>query len=132
MRRDSWRDRSDSPPVASRGVTAGTHIPGDLIVPLPPDAAARQRSRTGDAYRGHDYAGKRWREEDLPAPSTGGAAVGAGAALRRLLAAGSSATSARRSRVTRSATTAAMVGKARWGGDQLGPEREGALRSVGQ
>jgi hypothetical protein len=36
-------------------------------VPLPPDAAARRRSRTGDAYRGHDYTGKRWREEDLPA-----------------------------------------------------------------
>jgi hypothetical protein len=41
--------------------------PDDLIVPLPPDAAERRRSRTGDAYRGHDYTGKRWREEDLPA-----------------------------------------------------------------
>lgn len=44
-----------------------TPEPDDLIVPLPPDAAARRRSRTGDAYRGHDYTGKRWREEDLPA-----------------------------------------------------------------
>jgi len=39
----------------------------DLIVPLPPAAAKARRSRTGDAYRGHDYTGKRWREEDLPA-----------------------------------------------------------------
>jgi hypothetical protein len=41
--------------------------PDDLIVPLPPDAAGRRRSRTGEPFRGHDYAGKRWREEDLPA-----------------------------------------------------------------
>jgi len=41
--------------------------PDDLIVPLPPEAAARRLSRTGDPYRGHDYAGQRWREEDLPA-----------------------------------------------------------------
>lgn len=39
----------------------------DLIVPLPPDAAARRRTRTGEPFRGHDYSGKRWREEDLPA-----------------------------------------------------------------
>lgn len=41
--------------------------PNDLVVPLPPAAAARRRSRIGDAYRGHDYTGKRWRERDLPA-----------------------------------------------------------------
>jgi integrase len=41
--------------------------PDDLIVPLPPDAAARRRTRKGEAFRGHDYSGKRWREEDLPA-----------------------------------------------------------------
>jgi hypothetical protein len=39
----------------------------DLIVPLPPDAAERRRSRSGEPFRGHDYSGKRWREEDLPA-----------------------------------------------------------------
>jgi len=38
----------------------------DLIVPLPPEAAQRRRSRSGEAFRSHDYAGKRWREEDLP------------------------------------------------------------------
>jgi integrase len=37
----------------------------DLIVPLPPAATARRRTRTGDPHRGHDYSGKRWREEDL-------------------------------------------------------------------
>jgi len=41
--------------------------PNDLLVPLPPDAAEHRRSRTGEPFRGHDYAGKRWREEDLPA-----------------------------------------------------------------
>jgi hypothetical protein len=40
--------------------------PDDLIVPLSPKAAARRRTRTGDAFRGQDYSGKRWREEDLP------------------------------------------------------------------
>lgn len=30
-------------------------------MPLPPDAAERRR------FRGHDYSGKRWRDEDLPA-----------------------------------------------------------------
>jgi integrase len=38
----------------------------DLIVPLPPDAIARRRRRTGDAFRGHDYSGKKWREHDMP------------------------------------------------------------------
>lgn len=41
--------------------------PEDLIVPLPPDAAARRRSRSGEPFRGYDYSGKRWREDDLPA-----------------------------------------------------------------
>ena len=41
--------------------------PDDLIVPLPPDAAERRRSRDGEPFRGHDYSGKRWREADLPA-----------------------------------------------------------------
>jgi hypothetical protein len=41
--------------------------PGDLIVPLPPKAAVRRRTRKGEPFRGHDYSGKRWREEDLPA-----------------------------------------------------------------
>jgi integrase len=35
--------------------------PDDLIVPLPPDAAERRRSRDGEPFRGHDYSGKRWR-----------------------------------------------------------------------
>jgi hypothetical protein len=34
---------------------------------LPPKHAARRRTRTGEPFRGHDYSGKRWREEDLPA-----------------------------------------------------------------
>jgi integrase len=41
--------------------------PDDLIVPLPPAATERRRSRDGEPFRGHDYSGKRWREEDLPA-----------------------------------------------------------------
>jgi hypothetical protein len=41
--------------------------PDDLIVPLPPEHAARRRSRDGEPFRGHDYSGKRWREADLPA-----------------------------------------------------------------
>ncbi|MGE0403297.1 MAG: hypothetical protein AB7T06_41705 [Kofleriaceae bacterium] len=41
--------------------------PDDLIVPLPPESAARRRTRTGDPHRGHDYSGKKWREHDLPA-----------------------------------------------------------------
>lgn len=39
--------------------------PDDLLVPLPPDDAESRRSRKGEAYRGHDYAGKRWRNVDL-------------------------------------------------------------------
>ena len=56
-----------------RGVEArrprGRRPPGpeDLIVPLPPDAAERRRSRTGEPYRGADHSSKRWAEEDLPA-----------------------------------------------------------------
>jgi hypothetical protein len=38
--------------------------PGDLIVPLPPDAAERHRSRDGEPFRAHDYSGKRWRDLD--------------------------------------------------------------------
>jgi integrase len=38
----------------------------DLIVPLPPDAVARRRARTGDAFRSHDYSGKKWHEHDMP------------------------------------------------------------------
>jgi integrase len=41
--------------------------PDDLIVPLPPDSAARRVTRAGDPFRGHDYSGQRWRKEDLPA-----------------------------------------------------------------
>jgi hypothetical protein len=40
--------------------------PDDLIVPLPPEAAARRRIVTGDPYRGHGYSGHQWRLEDLP------------------------------------------------------------------
>jgi hypothetical protein len=40
--------------------------PDDLIVPLPPAAVARRRSRKGEAFRGHDYIGKRWREHIMP------------------------------------------------------------------
>lgn len=39
----------------------------DLIIPLPPSAAARRRSRIGESFRGTDYSSKRWREADLPA-----------------------------------------------------------------
>jgi hypothetical protein len=35
--------------------------------PLPPAAAERRRSRAGEPFRGHDYSGKRWRDDDLPA-----------------------------------------------------------------
>lgn len=38
--------------------------PEDLIVPLPP--GVKRTKRTGDRFRGTDYTGKRWREEDLP------------------------------------------------------------------
>jgi integrase len=40
--------------------------PDDLIVPLPPIAAAARRSRKGEAFRSTDYSYKRWAEEDLP------------------------------------------------------------------
>jgi integrase len=40
--------------------------PDDLIVPLPPEAAARRRTRSGQPFRGHYYSGDRWRREDLP------------------------------------------------------------------
>jgi hypothetical protein len=43
-------------------------IADDLIVPLPPDAAGRRRSRTGlEPFRGTNYSGNLWRETDLPA-----------------------------------------------------------------
>lgn len=35
-------------------------------MPLPPDVAARRRTRTGDAFRSYHYSGKCWRV-DLPA-----------------------------------------------------------------
>ena len=40
--------------------------PDDLVVPLPPAAAARRRSRVGEPFRSKDYSGKRFREHDLP------------------------------------------------------------------
>jgi hypothetical protein len=40
--------------------------PDDLIVPLPPEHAARRRTRSGQPFRGHYYSGDRWRREDLP------------------------------------------------------------------
>ena len=61
--------------------------PDDLIVPLPPMAIVRRRSRTGDAFRGHDYSGKKWREHDMPLLQTVAdpiaAALEAALALRR-------------------------------------------------
>lgn len=44
-----------------------TPEPDDLIVPLPPEAAARRRTREGEPFRGSDYSYKRWIDEDLPA-----------------------------------------------------------------
>jgi integrase len=41
--------------------------PDDLIVPLPPDAAERRRTRTGEPFRGVNYSGNLWRDTDLPA-----------------------------------------------------------------
>jgi len=38
--------------------------PDDLLVPLPPADAKARRGREGEAFRGHDYAGKRWRNVD--------------------------------------------------------------------
>ena len=40
--------------------------PDDLIGPMPPEHAARRRTRTGEPFRGHDYSGERWRRDDLP------------------------------------------------------------------
>ncbi len=37
--------------------------PDDLIVPLPPDAAERRRTRGGEPYRPNDYSCKRWLED---------------------------------------------------------------------
>lgn len=37
----------------------------DLILPLPP--GVKRTKRTGERFRGWDYAGRRWRELDLPA-----------------------------------------------------------------
>jgi hypothetical protein len=45
--------------------------PDDLIVPLPPDAAERRRSRTGEPYRATSSSGLNWRENDLPALGQG-------------------------------------------------------------
>ncbi len=43
-------------------------LPDDLIVPLPPaDAHARTRRRETEPFRTEYYAGRRWRDEDLPA-----------------------------------------------------------------
>jgi integrase len=40
----------------------------DLVVPLPPEAAERRRSRAGgEPYRPNDYSGTQWRYKDLPA-----------------------------------------------------------------
>lgn len=42
--------------------------PDDLIVPLPPaDAAARTKRRDAEPFRTSYYAGRRWRDDDLPA-----------------------------------------------------------------
>lgn len=40
--------------------------PDDLIVPLPPAAAAARRTRTGEPFRSKNYSGKRFRDHDLP------------------------------------------------------------------
>ena len=63
-----YRPRPTPPRTAEsalliRGRTSGVPALGS---PLPPDAVARRRRRTGDAFRGHDYSGKRWREHDMP------------------------------------------------------------------
>ena len=41
--------------------------PDDLILPLPPAAAAARRTREGEPFRTEPYNGKRWREVDAPA-----------------------------------------------------------------
>ena len=40
--------------------------PDDLILPLPPAAVEARRHRIGEPIRSGDYAGKKWREVDLP------------------------------------------------------------------
>jgi integrase len=40
--------------------------PDDLLLPLPPADAKARRSRKGEPIRSGDYAGKKWREVDLP------------------------------------------------------------------
>jgi integrase len=40
--------------------------PTDLLLPLPPVAADLRRTREGEPIRTGDYAGKCWRERDLP------------------------------------------------------------------
>lgn len=40
--------------------------PDDLILPLPPAAAAARRTRDGEPFRSEPYNGKRWREADEP------------------------------------------------------------------
>jgi integrase len=47
-------------------MTGRAHESDDLVLPLPPEAAEARRSRKGEPFRTDDYAGKRWREEDLP------------------------------------------------------------------
>lgn len=37
--------------------------PDDLIVPLPPEVAARRRKRAGEPFRSGDYSWKRWSED---------------------------------------------------------------------
>jgi hypothetical protein len=55
----------EQPPV--KGTRVGRAPgPDDLIVPLPPAAAERRRSRSGEPFRSQDYTGKRWRDEDMP------------------------------------------------------------------
>ena len=41
--------------------------PDDLIVPLPPAAAAARTEREGEPFRDHNYSGKQWRNFDEPA-----------------------------------------------------------------
>jgi hypothetical protein len=55
-RLSGWADQVGRVPTAD-----------DLIVPLPPDAAARRRSRVGEPFRRANYSGNLWRETDLPA-----------------------------------------------------------------
>lgn len=44
----------------------GMPEPDDLLIPLPPDDSKARRRRTGEPIRTGDYAGKKWREVDLP------------------------------------------------------------------